>query len=241
MKKRQIFTLIELLVVIAIIAILSALLLPALNKAREKGRTAKCVNNEKQLGTSMVLYMQDYDEVFIPWAQGDWMANGWGQQMAKGDYLTARILICPSIESSKYTVDVDKYHVIDTASKVSSSLYRFTYSHYGYNAFGPGSGYWRDIAGFSLTTDFSPTPRAADFKNPSAKIMFGECTRVATRYPCMRLEYWYNNGFPLDDRHTGGNSNILWIDGHVSSEKKAKERYQKSSATAPVPEAFTVK
>src|SRR5690348_14921600 len=58
------FTLIELLVVIAIIAILAAILFPVFAQARERARMSACVSNMKQMGTALMLYVQDYDETY---------------------------------------------------------------------------------------------------------------------------------------------------------------------------------
>src|SRR5437867_355899 len=76
------FNLIELMVVIAIVAVLAALLLPALVKAKEQGRTSVCKNNMRQIGLAMVLYADENGD-FLPWPgdvdrnwQPDWVFGG---------------------------------------------------------------------------------------------------------------------------------------------------------------------
>ena len=66
MNKKSAFTLIELLVVIAIIAILAAILFPVFAQARAKARQTACLSNMRQIGTSIMMYVQDYDETYPP-------------------------------------------------------------------------------------------------------------------------------------------------------------------------------
>ena len=58
-QDKRAFTLIELLVVIAIISLLAAILFPVFGRARESARRASCMNKRKQMGTAMMLYLQD--------------------------------------------------------------------------------------------------------------------------------------------------------------------------------------
>jgi prepilin-type N-terminal cleavage/methylation domain-containing protein/prepilin-type processing-associated H-X9-DG protein len=81
---RLAFTLIELLVVIAIIAILAAILFPVFAQAREKARQASCTSNLKQITTALLMYIQDYDEMFTPGG----MANNDGGTSAPGAWTT---------------------------------------------------------------------------------------------------------------------------------------------------------
>lgn len=99
------FTLIELLIVIAIIAILASMLLPALNKARNRARTATCQNNQKQSGQVLLFYAED-NKGYLPAASIVWPAmlaeKGYLPGLSvDGDRFTnnggARYLMCPSL------------------------------------------------------------------------------------------------------------------------------------------------
>jgi len=112
-KKRDVrrtgFTLIELLVVVAIIATLAAMLLPALSQARERARQSTCMNNLKQIGMAVFMYLNDYDEYIPPWQ----MIGGpnevlWYIQLLPYANYRASLWICPSSPEQKSKTSVDR-------------------------------------------------------------------------------------------------------------------------------------
>ena len=92
-RRREGFTLIELLVVIAIIAVLMAILMPALNRAREQGKRATCLSNLKQLTLAWILYADDNDDNLVNGDTEEYGTNPKRPAWVKRDWSSGMTLV----------------------------------------------------------------------------------------------------------------------------------------------------
>lgn len=195
------FTLIELLVVIAIIAILAAILFPVFARARENARRASCQSNLKQLGISLTMYTQDYDETY-PITAGGSPEVYWYARIEP--YVKSRqVMVCPSFG-------------FDPTNCGGADLYLSSNgSSYGGNIFVMG---WR--------TAYAPATLAKIGTSAETILLsdswggqngsYTTCGSYAITNASM-YNAWgapYTDGFVATTRHLEG-ANIAFADGHV--------------------------